>query len=52
VWVFVVLFVVGWIFQFIGHIKYEKKSPAFTKNFEHLFIGPLWAFSHWVGYYK
>jgi len=39
------LFVVGWIFQGIGHWAFEKKSPAFFKNFEHLLIGPLWIFA-------
>jgi uncharacterized membrane protein YGL010W len=39
-----VLFVGGWILQLIGHAIYEKKSPAFTKNVEHLLIGPLWVF--------
>jgi uncharacterized membrane protein YGL010W len=38
----VVLFVLGWIFQFIGHSVYEKKQPAFFRNFVHLLIGPLW----------
>jgi uncharacterized membrane protein YGL010W len=38
-------FVLGWIFQGIGHYKYEKKSPAFLKNLEHLLIGPLWIFA-------
>jgi uncharacterized membrane protein YGL010W len=36
------LFVAGWIFQFIGHYAYEKKSPAFYKNLTHLLVGPLW----------
>jgi len=36
------LFVTGWIFQFIGHYAYEKKSPAFYKNLTHLLVGPLW----------
>lgn len=40
------LFLVGWIFQFIGHGKYEKKSPAFFTNLSHLFIGPLWVVNH------
>jgi len=35
------LFVVGWIFQFIGHY-FEGKSPAFFKNAVHLLIGPVW----------
>lgn len=37
-------FVVGWILQLVGHGVYEKKSPAFTKNLQHLLIGPLWVF--------
>jgi uncharacterized membrane protein YGL010W len=41
-WLNVALFVLGWIFQFIGHSVYEKKSPAFLTNFLHLLIGPLW----------
>lgn len=35
------LFVVGWIFQFIGH-WIEGKPPAFFKNPTFLLIGPLW----------
>ena len=38
----VILFILGWIFQFIGHSVYEKKHPAFTRNAVHLLIGPLW----------
>ena len=38
----VVFFVLGWIFQFIGHSVYEKKQPAFVRNLVHLLIGPLW----------
>jgi uncharacterized membrane protein YGL010W len=41
-WVNVTLFVLGWIFQFIGHSVYEHKQPAFFRNFLHLLIGPLW----------
>ena len=44
-------FVFGWIMQFVGHYVYEKKSPAFYENLLHLFIGPMWIFSHLVGYY-
>lgn len=39
--ILVVLFVVGWIFQFIGHY-FEGKKPAFLKNGVHLLIGPVW----------
>jgi uncharacterized membrane protein YGL010W len=38
----VILFVTGWIFQFIGHSVYEHRSPAFLKNGVHLLVGPLW----------
>ncbi|MEO6323964.1 MAG: Mpo1-like protein [Thermoanaerobaculia bacterium] len=34
-------FVVGWIFQGVGHAVYEKRSPAFLKNLVHLMVGPL-----------
>ena len=36
----VLLFVVGWIIQFIGH-KYEGMKPAFTDDIIGLVIGPL-----------
>lgn len=34
-------FIVGWIFQAIGHAVYEKRSPAFLRNLVHLLIGPI-----------
>lgn len=37
-----IVFILGWIFQFIGHKVYEHKNPAFFRNFVHLLIGPLW----------
>ena len=44
------LFVGGWIVQYIGHLHYEKRSPAFYKNAEHLLIGPFWVFAKIIGY--
>lgn len=41
-WINVAVFVLGWIFQFIGHKVYEHKNPAFFRNFVHLLVGPLW----------
>ena len=41
-WLNATLFVLGWIFQFIGHSVYEKRQPAFFRNFLHLLAGPLW----------
>jgi uncharacterized membrane protein YGL010W len=35
------LFVVGWIFQFIGH-AYERKPPEFFKDWRFLFVGLRW----------
>ncbi len=35
------LFVVAWIFQFIGH-KIEGKKPSFFKDLQFLLIGPAW----------
>ena len=41
-WLNVALFVLGWIFQFVGHSVYEKRQPAFLTNVTHLLVGPLW----------
>jgi uncharacterized membrane protein YGL010W len=43
-------FVMGWIFQGIGHRVFEKNSPAFFSNVRHLLIGPFWLFAGWVRY--
>jgi uncharacterized membrane protein YGL010W len=44
--------VFGWILQLYGHYRFEKGSPAFAKNKEHLLIGPLWIFAKLVGFYS
>ncbi len=38
---FLILFIGGWILQFIGHTVFEKKRPAFMDNLIQLLIGPL-----------
>jgi uncharacterized membrane protein YGL010W len=38
------LFVIGWVFQFIGH-AYEKKPPEFLKDWRFLFVGLRWWFA-------
>ena len=43
------LFIVGWVFQLVGHSVYEKRSPAFLGNVAHLLIGPLWVLHHLTG---
>jgi uncharacterized membrane protein YGL010W len=37
----IVLFIVLWIFQFIGH-NIEGKKPSFFKDIQFLMIGPAW----------
>ena len=40
-WVATVLFVVGWILQFVGH-HYEGQPPEFFKDWRFLFVGLRW----------
>lgn len=35
------LFVIGWVFQFVGHVAYEHRKPAFVDDVMGLLIGPL-----------
>ena len=37
----VAIFVIAWIFQFIGH-KIEGKKPSFFDDLKFLLVGPLW----------
>jgi len=36
-----VIFVVSWIFQFVGH-KIEGKKPSFFKDLQFFMVGPMW----------
>jgi uncharacterized membrane protein YGL010W len=36
-----VIFILAWIGQFIGH-EIEGKKPSFFKDLQFLFVGPLW----------
>jgi uncharacterized membrane protein YGL010W len=38
------LFVVGWVFQFIGH-AFEGKAPEFFHDWRFLFVGLRWWFA-------
>lgn len=40
----VALFVVGWVFQFIGH-AFEGKEPEFFHDWRFLFVGLRWWFA-------
>ena len=44
----VLLFLVGWTFQFIGH-GYERKPPEFVKDWRFLFVGLRWWFAKMQG---
>lgn len=35
------LFVIGWIFQFVGHL-FEGKKPTFFSNPVYLLVGPVY----------
>ena len=39
-----IIFIVSWIGQFIGH-KIEGKKPSFFQDIQFLLIGPLWLLS-------
>ena len=34
-------FAVGWVFQGVGHARFERNRPAFFRNLAHLLVGPL-----------
>ena len=41
------IFVVGWVFQFVGHY-FEKKKPAFVDDVIGLAIGPLFVLAEFI----
>lgn len=42
--VYLAVFVITWILQFVGH-KIEGKKPSFLKDLQFLLIGPIWLLS-------
>jgi|SRR6188474_885244 len=42
------LFLLGWIFQFVGH-AFEGKPPEFFKDWRFLFVGLRWWFAKMSG---
>ncbi|WP_336689568.1 MULTISPECIES: Mpo1 family 2-hydroxy fatty acid dioxygenase [unclassified Chryseobacterium] len=42
--VYLTVFIVTWIFQFVGH-KIEGKKPSFLKDLQFLLVGPIWLLS-------
>ena len=48
VWRFcLIVFVVMWVLQFVGH-KIEGKKPSFIEDLRFLLIGPAWWWGHWL----
>jgi uncharacterized membrane protein YGL010W len=43
----VALFVLGWIFQFAGHVA-ERKPPEFFSDWRFLLVGARWWFSRFA----
>ena len=42
VWIIsLVIFVLSWVMQFVGH-KIEGKKPSFFKDLEFFLVGPMW----------
>jgi len=39
-----IVFIIAWIFQFIGH-KLEGQKPSFFEDVQFLLIGPIWLLS-------
>lgn len=42
--VYLSVFIITWIFQFVGH-KIESKKPSFLKDLQFLLVGPIWLLS-------
>lgn len=42
--VYLSIFIITWILQFVGH-KIEGKKPSFLKDLQFLLIGPIWLLS-------
>ena len=45
-YIYVAVFVVAWIGQFVGH-KLEGRKPSFFTDLQYLLVGPLWV---WLGH--
>jgi uncharacterized membrane protein YGL010W len=42
--VYLSVFIITWILQFVGH-KIEGKKPSFLKDLQFLLVGPIWLLS-------
>lgn len=46
-WLGLLLFVLGWVIQFVGH-WYEGRKPAFVDDLLGLLVGPLFVVVEWL----
>ena len=44
IFISLLIFIIAWVLQFIGH-KIEGKKPSFLKDIQFLLIGPAWLLS-------
>ena len=44
------LFLVGWVLQFVGHVIWERRQPAFFNHLKYVLIGPFWMFAQSINY--
>ena len=49
--IFLFVFILSWIFQFIGH-EIEGKKPSFLMDIQFLLIGPLWVLKKLLSFGK
>jgi len=47
-WSALAIFIVGVVFELIGHQAFEKNYPVVTKNVLHVFVGPGWVLQKFV----
>ena len=48
---YIVIFIISWIGQFIGH-KIEGKKPSFFQDLQFLLIGPLWLLAQFYQFFR
>jgi uncharacterized membrane protein YGL010W len=47
-----VIFMVGWVFQIVGHAVFERRKPAFVDDATQMLIGPMFVMAKilvWLG---
>ena len=42
----------AWIAQLVGHVRYERRAPAFKDNLIQLLVGPVYFIAVTLGWWK